>query len=101
MTDTKIGPTVRPVAEPRPAEKPARKEPVAGQSFSQTLEKAVTQMNEVTRERAAAAPASADSSSIQAEYTAAKRQFDTLMRVEQQLRQLHQNVTRKATQDES
>jgi len=99
MKDVKIG-NVRPIAEPRSTEKPARKGPVTGQSFSQTLEKAVTQMNEVTRDHAAT-PAGADTSSIQAEYSAAKRQFDTLMRVEQQLRQLHQNITRKATQDES
>jgi flagellar hook-basal body complex protein FliE len=97
MKDIKIG-NVRPIAEPRAPEKSGRKEPVSGQSFSQTLERAVTQMNEVTRQSATPA-AGADATAIQAEYSAAKQQFDTLMRVEQQLRQLHQNITRKPTQD--
>ena len=97
VKDIKLA-NVRPIAEPRPAEKPGQKEPVSGQSFSQTLEKAVTQMNEVARQSTTPA-AGGDASSIQAEYSAAKKQFDTMMRVEQQLRQLHQNITRKPTQD--
>jgi hypothetical protein len=98
MKDIHIG-NIRPIAEPRSTQKPAQKEPVAGQSFSQTLEKAVTQMNEVSSRSAPAG--GGDASSIQAEYSAAKQQFDTLMRVEQQLRELHQNITRKPTQDKS
>ena len=97
MTDNKIG-NIRPIAEPRTSEKSARKEPVSGQSFSQTLEQAVTQMNEVARQ-SSITPAGGDASSIKAGYSAAKQQFDTLMRVEQQLRQLHQNITSKPPQD--
>ena len=97
MKDIKIG-TLRPIAEPRTPDKAGRKEPVSGQSFSQTLERAVTQMNEVARQ-SATPTAGGDATSIQADYSAAKKQFDTLMRVEQQLRQLHQNITRKPTQD--
>lgn len=99
MKDVNVG-NIRPIAEPRAGEKPARKAPVSGQSFSQTLEHAVTQMNEVTRQ-SAATPSKGDASSIQADYSVAKQQFDTLMRVEQQLRQLHQNITGKPTQDKS
>jgi len=97
VKDIKLG-NVRPIAEPRTPDKAGRKQPVSGQSFSQTLEKAVTQMNEVSRQSTTPA-AGGDATSIQAEVSAAKKQFDTLMRVEQQLRQLHQNITRKPTQD--
>jgi len=99
MKDINIG-TIRPLAEPRSGEKPARKEQVGGQNFSQTLEKAVMQANEIARQ-SAVGPTGADATGIQKDYSAAKQQFDTLMRVEQQLRQLHRTITAKPTQDEN
>ena len=98
MKDIKIG-TIRPLAEPRSSDKPARKDQVGGPDFSRALERAVTQMNEIARQ-SAVAPTGGDASAIQQQYSAAKQQFDTLMRLEQQLRQLHQNLTGKPTQDE-
>jgi hypothetical protein len=94
----KIG-SIRPVAEPRTPDKAARKAPAGTQHFSKSLERAVTELNQVSQQSGVAATRG-DASSIQAEYSAAKEQFDTLMRVEQELRQLHRNITQKPTQDE-
>ena len=99
MKDIKIG-NVRPIAEPRAPEKSTRKAPVQGPSFSKTLERAVTEMNEVSRQSGPAA-ASSDTKAIQAGIAAANKHFDTLKRVELQLREHYQNITRKPSQGDN
>jgi hypothetical protein len=99
MTDNKIGPTLRPIAEPRTPERPARKEPVGGASFQQQLEQASTQLAEVGQQADSAA-ARTDAKSIQDGLVRASEQFNKMQQLEQLLRQQYQNVTRKPTQDE-
>ena len=96
MKNINIG-NIRPIAEPRPAEKPSRKGPASGLSFSETLETAVSQMNKATRTSGVDAQR-IDTHSIQQEYTAANEQYVQLMRAKENLNQLHQMIINKSSE---
>lgn len=91
MKDMKIG-TIRPIAEPRASEKQTRKGPLSGVSFQQEL----ARISEATGKSAPTA-ASGDTKAILDGAAAHAKHLDTMRRVEQQLREQYQNVTRKPT----
>ena len=98
MTDNKIGPTIRPVGEPRPSERPARKEPGAGQDFQATLNDVQDALKQADAQKAAQ-PTATDTQSILDAAAAEQAKFESMMRAKQQLTLLHQNITRKPTTD--
>ena len=98
MTDTKIGPNIRPIAEPRTSDKPARKEPTAGQEFGKELEQAVHALNKINQQPVATSAVN-DAKSIQDAAAAEQARFESAMRQADRLRQLHQTITQKPTPD--
>ncbi len=83
------------VVDPRRSERQAPKPQPGGRGFSETLESAVNQMNQVGQ-RGAVSTGKVDTFSIQEEVTAAQEEFAKLMQVERNLRELHQMLTRKS-----
>lgn len=95
MKDVKLQ-TVRPVAEPRPGEKPARKEKAAGTSFNDTLKDTVARMNELKAQ--AEGTLKGGDHTIKEEIDAAREMYDRMMLEKKNLSQLYHRIK---TQDES
>lgn len=91
MKDVKIG-TIQPIREPRATQKQTRKGPASGVSFQQELAR-------ISADTGKSAPAAApgDTKAILDGAAAHAKHMDTMRRVEQQLREQYQNVTRKPT----
>lgn len=98
MTDNKIGPNIRPVQEPRPQDKPARKERgPAAQEFDKSLQQAMQELNKLNQQPAT--PAAGNARAILDAAAAEQARFESAMREADRLRQLHQNITQKPAQD--
>lgn len=96
MKDIKIQ-NVQPIADPKAAAKTGRKEKVAGQSFNETLNSTVANLNDLNSQipAKAAGVTGADSASIEEEISNAKEAFDKMMLEKQNLFQLYQRITNK------
>lgn len=97
VKDIKIQ-NISPVADPKGAQKAGRKEKVAGQSFSDTLNSTVANLNDLNEQIPAGAAQSAtdaSSATIQQEINNAKDSFDRMMAEKQNLFQLYQRITNK------
>lgn len=97
MKDIKIQ-NVNPVADPKAVEKGGRKKNVAGQSFSDTLNNTVANLNDLNERIPAGATekvADGNSAKIQQEISNAKQSFDRMMAEKQNLFQLYQRITNK------
>jgi flagellar hook-basal body complex protein FliE len=98
MTDNKIGPTIRPVGEPRPGEKPAHKAPGSGQDFQATLNHVQNELNQADQQKAAV-PAGTDTKSILDAAAAEQARFESMMRARQQISQAYLDIKSKPTSD--
>ena len=88
--------SVNPVADAKGAQKAGRKAKVAGQSFSDTLNTTVANLNDLNEKipaRAAQGAVDAKSTKIQQEISNAKASFDRMMAEKQNLFQLYQRIT--------
>ncbi len=95
MKDIKIQ-NVRPIADPKAADKTGRKEKVVGQSFNETLNTTVANLNDLNSQiPGKAGVTGADSASIKEEISNAKEAFDKMMLEKQNLFQLYQRITNK------
>ena len=97
MTDNKIGPHIRPIGEPRPSDKSARKQPATDQGFSKRLELAMHELE--TANSQGAVQTAGDTSSIKAAAAAERERFESVMRAQQQLSQAYRDITQKPAQD--
>lgn len=97
MTDNKIGTNIRPVAEPRVADKTPRKAPAQGIDFSTTLKQVLNE----TGPAGAAASKPTDTQAILDGAAAHAKHMDTMRRVEQALREEFANITQKPAQDKN
>ncbi len=97
MKDIKIQ-NVTPVADPKATGKAGRKGNVVGQSFSETLNNTVANLNDLNRKipaHAAPGVSDANSSTIQDEISNAKDSFDRMMMEKQNLFRLYQRIANK------
>ncbi len=97
IKDIKIH-NVNPVSDAKGAEKAGRKEKVAGQSFSDTLNSTVANLNNLNEQipaETAQGGVDANSTKIQQEISNAKASFDRMMAEKQNLFQLYQRITNK------
>ncbi len=89
---------IKPVAEPRSTDKPARKEPARQERFDAALEKARSELDQVATGDPVNARDNArnmDAKAIKDQLDAATEDFHRMMRVEQSLRQAHRMITQK------
>ncbi|MCZ6628216.1 MAG: hypothetical protein O7E56_08310 [SAR324 cluster bacterium] len=96
MKDIKIQ-NVKPIADPKTVEKGGRKDKVAGQSFNETLNSTVANLNDLNNRIAGegATVTGTDSASIKEGISSAKESFDKMMAEKQNLFQLYQRITNK------
>jgi hypothetical protein len=101
MKDVKIT-NIQPVAEPKGAQKPGRKEKTAGPSFddalSDSLKNTVARLNDLNaqiQKEPAGKVSEADSASMKEEINAARENFDQMMLQKQNLARLYQRLTNK------
>lgn len=90
MNDIKVG-HLKPIGQPATPEKATQTPNSGAVSFSQTLEKAVTQANEAARQ-VDSTPAK-DALDLRRQLDEANTNLAKMNQVEQQLRELHQKVT--------
>ena len=99
MTDNKIGPNIRPIAEPRPSDRPSRKHPAASKDFATLLENAKSELQSLQSQPPD--KAASDATTIQAQYDVEKQNYDAVMRARQQISQAYLDIKNKPTPDKS
>ena len=100
MKDIKINNPVKPIVEPRTAQR-AKASPQAGSgSFEATLESTVVRMNTVANQvKGLSGEASGKAASIREKADAVAENFNELMRVQQDLSKLYQRMQPKSSKE--
>lgn len=103
MKDIHLG-TIKPLAEPRPADKPGRKEQTGQarggqQDFARTLESVTARLDHAKAQGTVPTPEEVTPSSIREQVNTLNKQYDEVMSARQSLAQLYHSMKAAKAED--